>query len=62
MHMYDLITKKKHGKALTDEELAFLIDGYVRGDIPDYQMAAMLMELKWTSTVRAAWGIKPPLR
>ncbi len=37
MHMYDLITKKKHGKALTDEELVFLIDGYVRGDIPDYR-------------------------
>lgn len=48
MHMYDLITKKKHGKALTDEELAFLIDGYVRGDIPDYQMAAMLMAI-WFS-------------
>ena len=48
MHMYDLITKKKHGKALTDEELVFLIDGYVRGDIPDYQMAAMLMAI-WFS-------------
>ena len=45
MRMYDLITKKKHGGALTDAELAFMIDGYVNGEIPDYQMAAMLMAI-----------------
>ena len=48
MHMYDLITRKKHGAALTDEEIAFMIDGYVKGEIPDYQMAAMLMAI-WFS-------------
>ena len=48
MHMYDLITKKKHGAALTDEEIAFMIEGYVKGEIPDYQMAAMLMAI-WFS-------------
>ena len=48
MHMYDLITKKKHGAALTDEEIAFMIEGYVRGEIPDYQMSAMLMAI-WFS-------------
>ena len=48
MHMYDLITKKKHGAALTDEEIAFMIEGYVKGEIPDYQMSAMLMAI-WFS-------------
>ena len=45
MRMYDLITKKKHGQVLTDEEIQFMIDGYVKGDIPDYQMSAMLMAI-----------------
>ena len=45
MRMYDLITKKKHGRVLTDEEIQFMIDGYVKGDIPDYQMSAMLMAI-----------------
>ena len=45
MNMYDLITKKKHGGALTKKELSYMIDGYVSGDIPDYQMSAMLMAI-----------------
>ena len=45
MNMYDLITKKKHGGALTDDELSYMIGGYVANDIPDYQMSAMLMAI-----------------
>lgn len=45
MRMYDLITKKKHGEVLTDEEIQFMIDGYVKGEIPDYQMSSMLMAI-----------------
>ena len=45
MNMYDLITKKKHGGTLTQQELSYMIDGYVSGDIPDYQMSAMLMAI-----------------
>ena len=45
MRMYDLITKKKHGEVLTDAEIAYMIDGYVKGEIPDYQMSAMLMAI-----------------
>ena len=45
MRMYDLITKKKHGEILTDEEIQFMITGYVNGDIPDYQMSAMTMAI-----------------
>lgn len=45
MRMIDLIEKKKHGEALTDEEIDFLIRGYVDGSIPDYQMSAMAMAI-----------------
>jgi len=43
--MYDLITKKKHGGELSDAEITAMIGGYVNGEIPDYQMAAMLMAI-----------------
>lgn len=45
MRMYDLITKKKQGKALTKEEIDFMIAGYTKGEIPDYQMSAMMMAI-----------------
>lgn len=41
--MYDLISKKRNGGALDREEMTHLIEGYVKGEIPDYQMAAFLM-------------------
>ena len=43
MRMCDLIRKKRDGEALTREELHDLIQGYTKGTIPDYQMAAFLM-------------------
>ena len=43
MRFYDIITKKKYGGEITEEEIRFLADGYVSGDIPDYQMSAFLM-------------------
>lgn len=43
MRVYDLIMKKRNGGKLSEEELRFLVRGYVEGDIPDYQMSAMLM-------------------
>jgi len=43
MNVYELITKKKRGEALTDEEISYLINGYTNGSIPDYQMSAFLM-------------------
>ncbi len=45
MRTVDLIIKKKTGQSLTNEEIHFLIDGYVKGQIPDYQMSAMLMAI-----------------
>jgi len=39
----ELIKKKREGATLTEEELRWLISGYVAGSIPDYQMTAFLM-------------------
>ncbi|MFT8316053.1 MAG: pyrimidine-nucleoside phosphorylase [Clostridium sp.] len=43
MRMVDLINKKKEGKALSKDEIEFIVSGYVKGSIPDYQMSAFLM-------------------
>jgi pyrimidine-nucleoside phosphorylase len=43
--MYDVIAKKRNGETLKEEEIRFMIDGYVKGEIPDYQMSAMLMAI-----------------
>lgn len=43
MRMYDLIMKKRNGGALSKEEIYFMVDGYTKGEIPDYQMSAMMM-------------------
>ena len=43
--MYDLIEKKKRGEALTRDEIFELIRLYTAGDIPDYQMSALLMAI-----------------
>lgn len=43
MRTYDLIQKKRNGESLTEEEINWLIRGYVAGKIPDYQMSAFCM-------------------
>ena len=43
MQMTDLIAKKRDGGELSGDEIRFMIDGYVRGEIADYQMSAMCM-------------------
>ncbi len=45
MRIYDIIAKKRDGGSLSREELAFFLDGYVRGEIPDYQAAALAMAI-----------------
>jgi pyrimidine-nucleoside phosphorylase len=45
MRTVDLIHRKRDGEELAPEELQYLIDGYTRGDIPDYQMSAFLMSI-----------------
>src|SRR5271154_1857021 len=43
MRTVDLIHRKRDGEELSTKEIAFLIDGYTNGGIPDYQMSAFLM-------------------
>ena len=45
MRMADLIIKKREGGTLSREEIAWWIDGYVNGIIPDYQTSAMCMAI-----------------
>ncbi|MBP2000642.1 pyrimidine-nucleoside phosphorylase [Paenibacillus shirakamiensis] len=45
MRMVDLIEKKRNGKELTTEEINFIIEGYTKGDIPDYQVSALAMAI-----------------
>lgn len=45
MRMYDIIDKKRHYGELTYEELKFVVNGCVSGEIPDYQLSALLMAI-----------------
>lgn len=45
MRAYDIIDKKKRGHELSKEEINFIIDGYLKGEIPDYQVSALLMAI-----------------
>jgi len=49
MRMYDLITKKKRGEPLAASEIRAMVEGFTKGEIPDYQMAAMLMAICFRS-------------
>ena len=53
MRAVDLIAKKRDRQALTAGEWDWLVQGYVRGDVPDYQMAAMLMAVRLRGMRRA---------
>lgn len=66
MRMLDVLLKKRNGQALTQEEVNFFVEGYVQGDIPDYQASALLMaiyfqglnegETAWLTQAMAASG------
>ncbi|MCR5672363.1 MAG: pyrimidine-nucleoside phosphorylase [Lachnospiraceae bacterium] len=43
MLMVDIIRKKRDGQKLSKEEIDFFINGYVKGEIPDYQVSALMM-------------------
>ena len=45
MRMVDIITKKRDGGKLSDEEIEFVVNGYVDGKIPDYQVSSLLMAI-----------------
>ncbi len=43
MNVADLISSKRDGNRLSDEQIEFLVEGYSNGEIPDYQMSAFAM-------------------
>lgn len=45
MRFVDLIEKKSDGGVLSREEIQFMVNGFVKGDIPDYQMSSMMMAI-----------------
>ena len=45
MRTVDLIEKKRDGGELSTAEISYLINGYVSGEIPDYQIAALAMAI-----------------
>lgn len=45
MNIIDIITKKKNNEILSKEEIKYVVDGYVKGTIADYQMSALLMAI-----------------
>ena len=60
--MYDIIMKKRNGGELSKEEIHFFIEGYTRGEIPDYQVSALMMAIyfqKMTEkeTYELTWAI-----
>lgn len=45
MNILDIIEKKKIKSELTTEEIAYFVDGFTKGEIPDYQMSSLLMAI-----------------
>ncbi|TFH62238.1 MAG: thymidine phosphorylase, partial [Candidatus Zixiibacteriota bacterium] len=41
--IYELIATKRDGGELSEDEITFLVDGFTKGDIQDYQMSSFLM-------------------
>ena len=45
MRMYDVISHKRDGKVLSEEEIRFFVQEYTADRIPDYQASALLMAI-----------------
>ena len=53
MRMYDIIMKKRNGGELSKEEIDFFIEGYTKGEIPDYQGSALMMAIYFRKMTEA---------
>lgn len=63
MRMYDLIEKKKLGEELSTEEIYHIINGYTNGEIPDYQISALLMAIYFNGmNVRERYDLTMAMR
>ena len=45
MHVTEIIAKKRDACALTKDEIQWIVNAFVRGEVPDYQMAALSMAI-----------------
>lgn len=45
MRMYDVILKKRRGEELSTEEINYFVQGFTKGEIPDYQVSALMMAI-----------------
>ena len=57
LHIPDLIARKRDGLEHSRAELETLILGYVRGEVPDYQISAWLMAVYLRGMTPARWPI-----
>ena len=53
MRMYDIIMKKRNGGELSGEEIDFFVSGYTKGEIPDYQVSALMMAIYFQKMKKA---------
>lgn len=53
MRMYDIIMKKRNGGELSKEEIRFFIEKYTAGEIPDYQVSALMMAIYFQKMTEA---------
>ena len=52
MRAVDIIEKKKKSQELSREEIDFLLEGYLKGEIPDYQMSSFLMAVYFNNMTK----------
>ena len=45
MNIVEIINKKRLGKILSEEEIAYAVNGYLSGEVKDYQMSSLLMAI-----------------
>lgn len=57
MRASDIIVRKRDGQALSREEIAFIVGGYVDGTIPEYQVSALLMAILFRGMTPEETGI-----
>lgn len=52
MKITDIIRKKKHKEELSKEEINYAVNGFVKGEVKDYQMSALLMAIYFNSMTK----------
>lgn len=52
MRIYDIIAKKRDSQELSEKEIEYFVNGYVNGEIEDYQISALLMAIYFNSMTK----------